>query len=199
MTAGGGNFIKCFLSRNKRSAQWAVAPIEAAAHRFEFERGQEQKQTEEPSLCLPSVLLLIHKPPDILHCLVTFQQVPLNADFAVFLCRQEQDLRRDFRLVGEGLREVVPVRIADDNAALGNLQVPVEQVRPILEPALASLVEDEVIGAGIVAVIRKDEVCDIAVRNSLQNPALHIPDIRALFAVRKAFTGAFSAGMKFEF
>ena len=30
MTAGGGIFIEFFLMRNKRSAQWAVAPIEVA-------------------------------------------------------------------------------------------------------------------------------------------------------------------------
>ena len=35
MTAGGGNFIEFFLMRNKRSAQWAVAPIEHADHWFE--------------------------------------------------------------------------------------------------------------------------------------------------------------------
>ena len=29
-TAGGGNFDRAFLARNKRSAQWAVAPIEGA-------------------------------------------------------------------------------------------------------------------------------------------------------------------------
>ena len=30
MTASGGNFVSAFLNRNKRSAQWAVAPIENA-------------------------------------------------------------------------------------------------------------------------------------------------------------------------
>ncbi len=30
MTSGGGNLISGEVSRNKRSAQWAVAPIEAA-------------------------------------------------------------------------------------------------------------------------------------------------------------------------
>jgi hypothetical protein len=29
-TAGGGNFDRAFLARNKRSARWAVAPIEGA-------------------------------------------------------------------------------------------------------------------------------------------------------------------------
>ena len=29
-TAGGGNFVSAFLNRNKRAAQWAVAPIEVA-------------------------------------------------------------------------------------------------------------------------------------------------------------------------
>jgi hypothetical protein len=35
-TACGGNFVSAFLNRNKRSAQWAVAPIEVAG--FESRR-----------------------------------------------------------------------------------------------------------------------------------------------------------------
>ena len=35
MTASGGSLFGGFLMRNKRSAQWAVAPIEHADHRFE--------------------------------------------------------------------------------------------------------------------------------------------------------------------
>ena len=38
-TACGGNFVSAFLNRNKRSAQWAVAPIEVAG--FESRRDHE--------------------------------------------------------------------------------------------------------------------------------------------------------------
>ena len=67
-----------------------------------------------------------------------------------------------------------------------------------LEIALASFVKNEIVGAGIIAVIRQDEVSQVTICNCVQQPLFHRAVIRALAAVCEAFISAFPAGMNLK-
>lgn len=73
------------------------------------------------------------------------------------------------------LAEMILVGITDYNELLWNSQKCIELFRVVLKIALTAFVKYEIIGAGIVAVIRNYKICKIMVTDSVQP---HIPDPR---------------------
>ena len=90
---------------------------------------------------------------------------------------------------------MILVGITDYNELLWNSQKCIKLFRFMLKIALTALVKYEIIGAGIVAVIRNYKICKIMVTDGIHQRIFRISDIWARFSFAKTLITASIAGM----
>ena len=93
------------------------------------------------------------------------------------------------------LSEMILVGITDYNELLWSSQKCIKLFRFVLKIALTALVKYEIIGAGIVAVIRNYKICKIMVTDGIHQRIFRISDIWARFFFAKTLITASIAGM----
>ncbi|MGI6163437.1 MAG: hypothetical protein ACOYEQ_05870 [Bacillota bacterium] len=91
------------------------------------------------------------------------------------------------------------VRIADDDELLIYLQILVQQLRVLLKIAVAPLIENKEVRAGIITVIRDDEQDRVRRTYLLIQRKDAVPNMRACISVCETFIIACSTRCNLQF
>ena len=128
----------------------------------------------------------MNEPQQIIPNRLFRHDISVKAVLSVILGTEPQYLRLSIRVLRESVTDAFRSGIAYNNKLFRHAKVLIQQLRMILKKALTSFIKYEKIGAGIIAVIRHNEICRCAATDRIQKLIFHVTDIRAVMIVCEA-------------
>lgn len=119
----------------------------------------------------------------------------MDTYLAKLLCTEKQNIgSRIFRyMVAKSSCKMILIGVADHNKFFPDSQILIQQVFVMLKIALAALIEDIKICAGIITIIGDNEICKITPGNFFADGSLRVAEIRTRFSLLKTRIAALPA------
>lgn len=118
----------------------------------------------------------------------------------IFFCGQEKYIGAfPFRyLIAQSGNEILSLGVAYNDKTFFHAQISVKKLFMMLKIALASLVEDKIVGVGIIAVVRHYKVCNVAFGYLIIHIISAVRLMRALLIAIEAVIFTAAAGGKLD-